>query len=73
MTERSDDYETHDEYDFDSMTPLPRGRYAPERAGMRMALLAPDVARAFSSDAELNEALRLLLRLRTMPLAHSAG
>ena len=61
--------EMRDEYDFDSMPILPRGRFAPERQGMRMAILAPDVASAFTSDDELNAALRLLLRLRTMPLA----
>ena len=60
-----------DEYDFASMAPLPRGRFTPDRDGMRMAILAPDVASAFASDDELNAALRLLIRLRTMPLAGS--
>ncbi len=63
------DEDMRDEYDFASMTLLPRGRFAPERDGMRMAILAPDVASVFTSDDELNEALRLILRLRAMPLA----
>lgn len=63
--------EMPDEYDFGSMTPLPRGRFAPGREGMRMAILGADVASMFTSDDELNEALRLLIRLRTMPLAGS--
>ena len=64
-------HELRDEYDFSQLKILPRGRFAPDRDGMRMAILAPDVASAFASDDELNAALRLLIRLRTMPLAGS--
>ena len=60
------------EYDFATMKPLPKGRFAPEREGMRIAVLAPDVASAFPSHEELNAALRLILRLRDVSLAGPA-
>lgn len=64
----SDDYELRDEYDLSQMTILPRGRYAPERrAGKNVVLLAPDVVQAFPSDAAVNEALRLVIRLARVP------
>ena len=67
MSDSGNDDGFLDEYDFASMTPLPKGRFAPGRDGMRLAVLAPDIAKAFASDDELNAALRLLLRLRSMP------
>jgi hypothetical protein len=41
-----------------------RGKYhAQYTAGTNLALLAPDVRAAFQTDAEVNEALRMLIRL----------
>ena len=41
-----------------------RGKYAKRyRSGTNLVLLEPDVARAFSSERAVNEALRLLIRL----------
>ena len=59
----NDDYELEDEYDFSTMTVLPKGRYAPERrAGKNIIILAPDLIQAFPTDEAVNEALRFLLR-----------
>lgn len=41
------------------------GRY---RGGTNLVLLAPDIARAFPTDEAVNEALRLVIRLRKLPL-----
>ena len=60
---KQDDYELKDEYDLSKMTIMPKGRFAPERRiGNNVVLLEPDVAKAFPSDKEVNEALRLLLQ-----------
>jgi hypothetical protein len=41
-----------------------QGKYAERyRAGTNLVLLEPDVARAFSSEQAVNEALRLVIRL----------
>jgi hypothetical protein len=41
-----------------------RGKYAKRcRSGTNLVLLEPDVARAFSSERAVNEALRLVIRL----------
>lgn len=41
-----------------------RGKYvARYRAGTNLALLAPDVARAFPDDEAVNEALRLVIQI----------
>jgi hypothetical protein len=41
-----------------------RGKYAERyRSGTNLVLLEPDVARAFSSEQAINEALRLVIRL----------
>ena len=64
MKKDSDDYELHDEYDLQSMTVLPRGRYAPERrTGRNLIVLDPEIADAFPTDAAVNEALRMVLEL----------
>ncbi len=46
-----------------------RGKYAARyRAGTNLVLLAPDVADAFANDeAAVNEALRLVLQLASIP------
>ena len=60
---KQDDYELNDEYDLSKMTILPKGRFSPERRiGTNVVLLDPDIAQAFPSDEEVNEALRLLLK-----------
>lgn len=41
-----------------------RGKYAKRyRAGTNLVLLEPDVARAFTNERAVNEALRLVIRL----------
>jgi hypothetical protein len=45
-----------------------QGKYADRyREGTNLVLLAPDVAEAFPTDEAVNEALRLMIRLRTLP------
>jgi len=45
-----------------------QGKYADRyREGTNLVLLAPDVAEAFPTDEAVNEALRLVIRLRTLP------
>jgi hypothetical protein len=47
-----------------------QGKYADRyREGTNLVLLAPDVAEAFPSDKAVNEALRLVIRLRKIPSA----
>ncbi|MBO9997914.1 MAG: hypothetical protein J7641_02730 [Cyanobacteria bacterium SID2] len=52
------------EYDFAQLQGGVRGKYVERyRSGTNLVLLDPDVARAFPSDAEVNEALRLLMQV----------
>jgi hypothetical protein len=52
------------EYDFASMKGGIRGKYAKRyRRGTNLALLDPDLARAFPTDAALNDALRAVLNM----------
>jgi hypothetical protein len=45
-----------------------QGKYADRyREGTNLVLLAPDVAEAFPTDEAVNEALRLVIRLRKIP------
>ena len=45
-----------------------QGKYAERyRGGTNLALLAPDVAESFPTDEAVNEALRLVIRLRRIP------
>ncbi|MGI0492720.1 hypothetical protein ACN4EG_13135 [Alkalinema pantanalense CENA528] len=56
--------ELRPEYDFSKMTGGVRGKYVERyRAGTNLVLLDPDIARAFPTDASVNEALRLLLQI----------
>jgi hypothetical protein len=58
------DDELRPEYDFSQMAGGVKGKYVERyRAGTNLVLLEPDVAQAFPTDASVNEALRLLLRL----------
>jgi hypothetical protein len=62
------DYELRDEYDLSAMTIVAKGRYAPERrVGKNVVVLAPDVAQAFPTDEAVNEALRLVLQIASLP------
>jgi hypothetical protein len=60
---RPDDDELRPEYDFASMKGGVRGKYAARlgKEGSNLALLEPDIAEAFPSDAAVNEALRGVL------------
>jgi hypothetical protein len=56
--------ELRPEYDFSKMEGGVRGKYVERyRAGTNLVLLDPDIARAFPTDASVNEALRLLLQI----------
>lgn len=56
--------ELRPEYDFSKMTGGVKGKYVERyRAGTNLVLLDPDIARAFPTDASVNEALRLLLQI----------
>ncbi len=58
------DDELRPEYDFSKMTGGVRGKYVERyEAGTNLVLLDPDIARAFPTEASVNEALRLLLQL----------
>lgn len=51
------------EYDFKEMSGGVRGKYAEAyRGGTNLARLDPDVARAFTTDTSVNDALRTMLR-----------
>jgi hypothetical protein len=54
--------ELRSEYDFQEMSGGVRGKYAEAyRRGTNLARLDPDVARAFTTDRAVNEALRTVL------------
>jgi hypothetical protein len=56
------------EYDFSSMSGAIRGKYYRRyRAGVNLALLEPEVAKAFPTDTAVNEALRAVLRATRAP------
>jgi hypothetical protein len=56
--------ELRPEYDFSKMAGGVRGKYVERyRAGTNLVLLDPDIAKAFPTDASVNEALRLLLQI----------
>ena len=47
-----------------------QGKYAGRyREGTNIILLEPDVAKAFPTDEAVNEALRLMIQLRKLPIA----
>ena len=61
--DRPDD-ELRTEYDLSQLKGGVKGKYAGRyRAGTNLALLAPDVAKAFPDDESVNEALRLLMQI----------
>lgn len=56
--------ELRPEYDFAAMQGGVRGKYVQRyRSGTNLVLLDPDIAKAFPTDASVNEALRLLLQI----------
>ena len=56
------------EYDFSSMAGAVRGKYYQRyRAGVNLALLEPEVAKAFPTDTAVNDALRKVLRATKAP------
>ncbi len=56
--------ELRPEYDFSNMAGGVRGKYIERyRTGTNVVLLDPDVAKAFPTNASVNEALRLLLQI----------
>jgi len=60
---RVPDDDLRPEYDFSSMSGAVRGKYVKRyREGVNLALLDPEVAEAFPTDAAVNEALRTVLR-----------
>ncbi len=62
--------ELRPEYDFAKMQGGVRGKYVQRyRSGTNLVLLDPDIAKAFPTDASVNEALRLLLQLKRSPAA----
>jgi hypothetical protein len=68
--------ELRPEYDFSKMMGGVRGKYVERyRAGTNLVLLDPDVAKAFPTDASVNEALRLLLQIaqRQQPNINPVG
>ncbi len=60
------DDELRPEYDMKSLLKGGvRGKYARRyRAGTNLVLLEPDVARAFPNDRAVNEALKLVMKLK---------
>jgi len=56
--------ELRSEYDFARMSGGVKGKYAEAyRRGTNLARLDPDVAKAFTTDKSVNEALRAQLRI----------
>jgi hypothetical protein len=66
--------ELRPEYDLaDRVAEGVRGKYVADyRRGTNLVLLDPDVASAFESDAAVNEALRLALKLADLPRSKKA-
>ncbi|HEY9620416.1 MAG TPA: hypothetical protein V6C78_08605 [Crinalium sp.] len=62
-TDELDD-ELRPEYDFSQMAGGVKGKYVERyQTGTNLVLLDPDVAQAFPTDASVNEALRLLMKI----------
>jgi hypothetical protein len=63
MRKASEPDELRPEYDFSRMKGGVRGKYAAAyRRGTNLVRLDPDVAKAFTSDESVNEALRAVLK-----------
>lgn len=56
--------ELREEYDISKMQGVVRGKYTEQyKEGSNIVMLAPDVAKAFKNEKEVNEALRLLMNI----------
>jgi len=65
---KQDDYELQEEYDLSKMPVLPKGRFDPKRrAGTKVVIFEPEIAKAFPSDEAVNKALRLVLKAAKIP------
>jgi hypothetical protein len=65
------DDELRPEYNLSQLQGGVRGKYAQRyKQGTNLVLLDPDVADAFPTEASVNEALRLLMRIAETQLAH---
>jgi hypothetical protein len=65
--------ELRPEYDFANMQGGVRGKYVQRyRSGTNLVLLDPDIAKAFPTDASVNEALRLLLQIASRQQSSNA-
>lgn len=61
--------ELRDDYEPSLIRKGVRGKYADRyKAGVKLVMLAPDVAAAFPNAVPVNHALRLLLRQAVVPL-----
>ena len=66
-----DNYEMRPEYDFSHGI---RGKhFRAYRAGTNVVLLEPDVAKAFTDSASVNQALRMLLQIARTSIPAGAG
>jgi hypothetical protein len=65
--------ELRPEYDLDGLLKTGvRGKYADQvREGSNLVLLDEDVAKEFSTDQAVNEALRLVIQLKKLPKSES--
>jgi hypothetical protein len=63
------------EYDFANMKGGIRGKYAAQfRSGTNLVLLDPEIAKAFPTDASVNQVLRVVLDLTSqVPLKNLAA
>ena len=68
VSRQEPDDELLPEYDFSSMSGAVRGKYYQRyRAGVNLALLEPEIAKAFPTDTAVNDALRNVLRATKPP------
>ena len=68
ITKKQVDYELREEYDLSKMAIIARGRFDPKRRiGTNVVVLDPEIAKAFPSDEDVNDALRLILEASKIP------
>lgn len=63
QTRRTDPDEMRPEYDFSSAKAVRGKHFRAYQAGTNVALIEPDLTKAFPDSASVNHALRLLVRL----------
>ncbi|BAY58194.1 hypothetical protein NIES2135_50670 [Leptolyngbya boryana NIES-2135] len=65
--------ELRSEYDFSQLGEGVRGKYIERyRKGTNLVLLAPDVAQAFPTEEDVNNALRLLMQVAQRQVSRSS-